>query len=157
MKRFWQNFWIFEKKLAKRSAYLVYNGIFNRKNLKKSKMFMLGTKTHLYELICHPHITEDQTKPVCLMKKINLIKKNLIYLRFMIFAITVELHCNGKNIKLPINLIFLDQTDFFFIKQTGLVWSPSFCGWHMSSYKQVLVSKKKILGFWRFLPIPIPL
>ena len=30
---------------------------------------MFGTKTHLYELICHPHIEEDQTKPVCFMKK----------------------------------------------------------------------------------------
>ena len=57
---FCQIFRIFEKKLAEGSAYLVYNWI---------KVFILGTKTHLYELICHPHIEEDQTKPVCFMKK----------------------------------------------------------------------------------------
>ena len=72
---FWQNFRIVEKKLAEGSAFLVYNGIYNCKNLQKPKIFILGTKTHLYEFICHPHIDEDQTKPVCFMKKIILIKK----------------------------------------------------------------------------------
>ena len=110
---FCQNFRIFEKKLAEGSAYLVYNGIYYGKNLQKPKIFILGTKNHLYELICHPHIEEDQTKPVCFMKKISLIKKNLIYLRFEIFAITMELHCNGKNLKSQINQFFLDQIDFF--------------------------------------------
>ena len=47
------------------------------------------------------------------MTKISLIKKNWINLRFIIFAITMELHCNGQNLKSPINPIFLDQTDFF--------------------------------------------
>ena len=51
----------------------------------------------------------------------------------------------AKNLKSQINLIFLDQTDFF-IKQTGLVWSYSICGWHMSSYKWVFVPEIKILG-----------
>ena len=110
---FFQNFRIFEKKLADGSADLVYNGIYNGKNLKKPKILILGTKTHLYELICHPHIEEDQTRPVCFLKKISLIKTNLINWRFMIFAVTVELHCNGKILKSQINLIFLDQTDFF--------------------------------------------
>ena len=110
---FWQNFRIFEKKLAEGSAFLVYSGIYNAKNLKKPKIFILGTKTHLYELICHPHIEEDQTKPVCFMKQISLIKTNLINLRFKNFAITMELHCNSKNHKSPINQICLDQTDFF--------------------------------------------
>ena len=40
-------------------------------------------------------------------------KKKLINLRFKNFAISMELHCNGKNHKSPINQIFLDQTDFF--------------------------------------------
>ena len=66
---FFQNFRIFEKKLAKGSAYLVYNGIYNSKKLKKPKILILGTKTHLYELICHPLVEEDQTKPACFMKK----------------------------------------------------------------------------------------
>ena len=66
---FSQNFWIFKKKLAKGSAYLVFNGIYHGKNLQKPKFFILGTKTHLYEHICHPHIEEDQTKPVCFMRE----------------------------------------------------------------------------------------
>ena len=53
---FCQNFRIVEKKLAEGSAYLVYNEIYNGKNLKKPKILILGTKTHLYELRCHPHI-----------------------------------------------------------------------------------------------------
>ena len=32
--------------------------------------------------------------------------------KFMISAVTIELHCNGKNLKSHTNLIFLDQTDF---------------------------------------------
>ena len=66
---FCQNFRIFEKKLAEGSAHLVYDGIYNCKNLKKPKIQILGTKTHLYELRCQPHIEEEQTKPVCFMKK----------------------------------------------------------------------------------------
>ena len=77
---FWQNSRIVEKKLAEGSAYLVYNGMYNGKNLQKPKFFISGTKTHLYELICHPHKEEDQTKPVCFMKKMSMIKKNLINL-----------------------------------------------------------------------------
>ena len=46
------------------------------------------------------------------MTKISLIKKNWINFRFIIFAITMKLHCNGKNHKSLINQIFLDQTDF---------------------------------------------
>ena len=110
---FCQNFIIVEKKLAEGSTYLVYNGIYNGKNLQKPKIFILGTKTHLYELICHPCIEEDQTKPVSLMKKIKLIKKILIKLRFFILPITMELHCNGRNLKSQINQFFLHQTDFF--------------------------------------------
>ena len=110
---FCQNFRIFGKKLAEGSAFLVYNGIYNGKNLQKPKIFILATKTHFYELVCHPHIEEDQTKPVCFMKKISLIKKNLINLIFFVLPITMELHCNGKNLKSQINHFFLDQTDFF--------------------------------------------
>ena len=50
-----------KKKLAEGSVYLVYNGIYNDNNLQKTKIFILDTKTHLYELICHPHIDADQT------------------------------------------------------------------------------------------------
>ena len=70
----------FLKKLVEGSMYLVYNSIYNGKNLQKPNIFILGTKTHLYELICHPHIEGDQTKPVCNMreKKISWIKIFLI-------------------------------------------------------------------------------
>ena len=116
---FCQNFQIFEKKLAEGSAYLVYNGIYNGKNIKKPKIQTLSTKTHLFELLCHPHIDEDQTKPVCFLKKKNsLIKTNLINWRFMIFAVTVEFHCNGKILKYQINLIFLF---FCFMKKISLI------------------------------------
>ena len=47
------------------------------------------------------------------MKKINLIKKNLRNFGFMIFTVTMKLHCNGKNLKSSISQIFLDQIDFF--------------------------------------------
>ena len=110
---FCQNFRIVETKLAGGSAYLVYNGIYKGKNLQRPKVFISGTKTHLYELICHPHIEEDLTKPVRFMKKISLIKKNLITLRFLILPIAMELHYNAKNHKTQINHFFLDQTDFF--------------------------------------------
>ena len=80
------------------------------KNLKSSYW---AQKTHLYELICHPHIEEDQSKPVYFIKKIRLIKKKFINMIFMIFVITMELHRNDKSLKSQINLIFLDQTDFF--------------------------------------------
>ena len=40
--------------------FLVYNGIFNGKNFQKHKSFILDSKTCIYELICHPHIEEDQ-------------------------------------------------------------------------------------------------
>ena len=43
---------------------------------QKSPKILGSGKTHLYELICHPHIEGDQTKPFCFLKKISLIKKN---------------------------------------------------------------------------------
>ena len=58
-----------KKKLGEGNTCFFYNGICNGKNLQQSKIFILGTKTHLYELICLPHIEEDQTKPVFLIKK----------------------------------------------------------------------------------------
>ena len=58
---FCQHFRIVEKKLAEGSLYLVCNGIYNGKILQKLKIFILATKIHLYELICHPHIEENQT------------------------------------------------------------------------------------------------
>ena len=109
---FCQNFRIVLKKLAEGSAYLVYNKIYNGKNLHRPKIFIFGTKTYLYELICHPQIEEDQTKPVCFMKKINLIKKNLINLKFLILPITMELHCNAKSLKSQINQFFLIKLIF---------------------------------------------
>ena len=92
----------FLKKIGRGQRVLVYNGIYNCKNLQKHKIYIFGTKTHLYELICHPHIEKDQTKPVCFMKKISLIKKIFINLKF-----------NGKNHKSQINQNFLVQTDLF--------------------------------------------
>ena len=50
--------------MAEGSLYLVYSEIYNVKNLKKPTIFILGTKTHLYELICHWNI-------VCFMSKKN--------------------------------------------------------------------------------------
>ena len=46
----------------------------HKKNLLKTKIFILGTKPSLYELIFYPHIEEGRTQVVCLIKKINLIK-----------------------------------------------------------------------------------
>ena len=59
-----------------------------------------------------PTCREDQTKPVCFMKKISLIPKNLKSLRCMIFALIMEIQCNGKNLKSQNNQIFLGETDF---------------------------------------------
>ena len=149
---FCENFRIVEKKFAKCSTYLVYNWIYNSKNLQKIKtsfwalklIYMSSYVTHIYRGTNITSLFDE--------KKISLIHFFFYYLRFMIFAVTVELHCNGKNIKSQINLIFLDESDFF-QKETGLVWSSSICGWYMSSYKRVLVPKLKILGFWRFLSL----
>ena len=58
-------------KLAEGIAFLVYNGIYNGKNVQKPKIFIFGTKTCFYERIFHPYIEEDQTKPACLMRKKN--------------------------------------------------------------------------------------
>ena len=66
---FCQNSRIVDMKLPEGSAYSFYNEIYNGKNLQRLKIFISGTKTHLYELICHPQIAEDKTKPVCFMKK----------------------------------------------------------------------------------------
>ena len=71
------NFRIVEKKLAEGSAYLVSNGIYYGKNLSKPKIFILATKTNLYELICHLHIEKDKTNPVYLMKKNQLDQENV--------------------------------------------------------------------------------
>ena len=67
-----QKFRIFEKKLAEGSAFLVYNGIYNGKN-------HFGTKTRLYQLICHPRIEEDQTNPVCFMREKNVLDQENFY------------------------------------------------------------------------------
>ena len=90
------------------TAGLHYNGNYNRKNLWKQKKFIWGTKSNSYELLFYPHIEEGQTKVVCCIKKINLIKKNLRNWGFKIFAVTMELH--------------------FLIKQTTLVWPFLFVG-----------------------------
>ena len=50
-----------ERNWPRAAPFLVYNGIYNGKNLKEPKIFMFGTKTCLYELICHSHIEEDKT------------------------------------------------------------------------------------------------
>ena len=39
--------------------------------------------------------------------------KNMRNLKFKIFAVSMELHCNGKNLKSSISQIFLYQIDFF--------------------------------------------
>ena len=62
----WQMMCLYQEK---GSAFLVYNGIYHGKNLQKPKIFIFGTKPCLYVLICHQNIEEDQTKPVCFMKK----------------------------------------------------------------------------------------
>ena len=98
---FWQNVRIFENKLAEGSAFLDYNGIHNDKNLQNPKIFIFGTKTCLYQLICHSYVEEDQTKPVCFMKKKNQFDQE----KFDWFEISdfchynAALHCNGKNLE----------------------------------------------------------
>ena len=53
------------------------------------------------------------------MKKISLIKKKWINLKFKIFAITMELHRNGNNKKNLELIIFFLIKLIFFKKQTG--------------------------------------
>ena len=65
---------------------------------QQPKFFILGTKSLLYKLICHPRI-EDKS----VMKKSVTSRK---------IAITMELHCNGKNYKSQIYPIFIDQIFF---------------------------------------------
>ena len=147
-----QNFRIVENKLGEGSAYLVYNGIYNGKNLQKPKIFILGTKTYLYELICQPHIEEDQTKPVCFMKKSVWSGKIWLIWDFLFYPLQWSSIVMAKILNL-ILIIFFWIKLIFFIKQTGLVWSSSLCGRHMSSYKWGLVPEMKNLGFWRFFPL----
>ena len=51
----------------------VYKGIYNRKNLRKHKIPVFGSQIYSYELTCHPHIEEDQTKIVSFIKKQTII------------------------------------------------------------------------------------
>ena len=138
------------------NAFLYYNGNYNRKNLWKPNFYIWGTKTHSYQLIFHPHIEEGQTKVVCFITKINLIKKNMRNLRLKIFAVTVELHCNGKNLKSQISQTFIDQFIFIFIKQTILVWPSSICGWNMSSYES-FIAQHYFFWFLEIFPIVFPI
>ena len=61
----------------------------------------------------HQSVGPAQAVGNFLEKKISLIKKMFINLRFRILAVTMELHCNGKHYKSQIIKIYLDQTDFF--------------------------------------------
>ena len=97
-----------------RTAFLYYNGNYNRKNLWKPKIFIFGTKPHPYELIFHPHIEEGQTKVVCFIKKINMIEKKLRNLGFKNFAVTMDLNCSGLNLKSWISKKNVNQIDFFY-------------------------------------------
>ena len=69
----------------------------------------------------------------------------------------MELHCNGKKNQSQINPIFLDRTDFFFIKETGLVLPFSICGSHMSWYEWFFVPQIEILGFLEIFAIVNPI
>ena len=104
---FCRNFRIFEKKLAEGSVHLVYNGIY--KNIQKPKIFISGIKVYLYELICHSHIDQEQTRTVCLTKKFSLIW-DLWFLRLQWSCIGIAKLLNLKLIK-----CFLIKL-FFFIK-----------------------------------------
>ena len=64
----------------------------------------MGTNPCSYELIFHPHIEEDQTKLVCFIKNKSIWSRFFFRnLRFKIFFVTMELHCNGKNLKSKIS------------------------------------------------------
>ena len=45
------------------------------------------------------HIGKDKTKPVCFYKKNLFNEKKFRNFIFKIFAVTMKLHCNGKNLK----------------------------------------------------------
>ena len=78
-------------------ANSVYNGIYNRKNLRKHKISFFASKIHPYEVICDPHIEEDQTKPVYFIKKKNQFdQEKFEKLEVQDFALTMELHCIGN-------------------------------------------------------------
>ena len=121
------------------------------KNLKSSFWELKFVYMNLYVTQIRRRIKLNQSvlwKKSVWSRKIRIIW-DLRFLPLQWSSIVMAKIINLKLIKFfLIKLIF-----FFFIKQTGLVWSFSICGWHMSSYKQVLVPKMKILGFWRFLPL----
>ena len=71
----------------------------------------MGTKTHSYKSIFHPPLDEDQTKPVCFIKRINLIKKDWRNFRFKIFAVTSSI-VTAKILNLQFLKKNCDQTDF---------------------------------------------
>ena len=73
--------------------FKVYNAIYNGKNLWKPKIFILGTKTHSYELTFHLNYSN------LFYKKNQFLKKKLVNLRSKIFVVTMELHYNCKNLK----------------------------------------------------------
>ena len=125
MRMFWQNFRIYERKLAEGSAFLVYNGICNGQYLQKPKIFSFDAKTCLYELICHSHIEEDQTKLVYFMKKKKTVWSRKIGLigdlRFLPLQWSSIVMAKIINFKL---IQFFLIKLIFVIKQTGLFCPP---------------------------------
>ena len=73
-------------------ANSLYNGIYNRKNLRKHKIPIFGTNIHSYELKSHPHIEEDQTKLVGFIK-------NNQFQRFFFNCCSRFCHYNGASLK----------------------------------------------------------
>ena len=131
-------------------ANSVYNGIYNRKNLWKHKISFFASKIHPYEVICDPHIEEDQTKPVYFIKKkINLTKKNLRNWRFKI----LPLQWSSIVLATSWTTYFkknLNQNDFFFYKTD---WFSLVLLYTCVIYELILRNfnaKIAILCFWRF-------
>ena len=83
-------------------------GFYNGKNIRKLEIFIFGTKAHSYKPIFHLHIEKDQTTPVCLIKNKNY-QDFSRKLRLKIFAVTMDLRCNGKSLEFQNNKIFLNQ------------------------------------------------
>ena len=91
----------------------VYNGIYNSENHWKPEIFILDNKTHSYEIIFQRHIEEDQTQTVCFMRKNQFDQEKFKILEVQDFAITIELHFNGKILNPEFLTFFLIKLIFF--------------------------------------------
>ena len=75
-------------------------------------------------------------------------------MRFKISAITMELHCNDKNLKSQFSQLFLDQTNLFY-KTDWLSLVLLYIWVEFEPIWQFLFAKNYFFKFFVFLPIVI--